>query len=192
MIHHTVLPLPFNISPHFLVEFMHDLAVTRYVAVAGCVLLFYDWLITLDDEITYIWPSRWSSTKAIFLLNRYVNLGLQLAVEVHLIGLTPVKSHSTCVSYIVGYGITVFISLASIHVLVLLRTWIVWQRRRAVTVLLGVIYTLYALVCVGLIIHAAITASATFIFDINGSCTTFTAPILVGQICRQYAAESSS
>ncbi|TFK43929.1 hypothetical protein BDQ12DRAFT_709590 [Crucibulum laeve] len=140
-----------------IIAFARELMLTRYMAVAGCALLFYEWITTLDDEIAHIWPAKWSATKIIFLVNRYVNLGLQLAMICQFIGLTKVSGHATCVSYIIGYGIAVFLSLASVHVLALVRAWVIWGRRLWITLILASAYVLYALVCTALIIYASIT-----------------------------------
>jgi hypothetical protein len=34
-------------------------------------LQVYDYLITFDDEITYVWSSKWNVGKILFLLVRY-------------------------------------------------------------------------------------------------------------------------
>ncbi|PPQ78913.1 hypothetical protein CVT25_002373 [Psilocybe cyanescens] len=85
-------------------------------------------------QVNSIWPAKLSTTKIIFLLNRYVNIASQLSMIVYFIGLTETHSrvvsrhvsearnsigHSplakTCVFFVVGYGGTVFLALASIH-----------------------------------------------------------------------------
>ena len=49
------------------------------IAWAGYTLLLYDYILTLRDEATYIWPTRWSIVKSIYMFNRYGNL-LGLAI----------------------------------------------------------------------------------------------------------------
>jgi hypothetical protein len=39
-------------------------------------LYFYEYLITLDQEINHIWAKRWSFSTLIFAINRYATLGL--------------------------------------------------------------------------------------------------------------------
>jgi len=46
------------------------------VSVGGCVLLLWDHLLTLKDEIKYIWRLPVEFTKLIFLFNRYVVAGI--------------------------------------------------------------------------------------------------------------------
>ena len=40
------------------------------------VLYFYDFLLTFSDEVSEIWPSKWSLTKAAWLLSRYGGMGI--------------------------------------------------------------------------------------------------------------------
>jgi len=35
---------------------------------AGVVLMLYDYLLTLDDEIQYIWKENWTIGKGLFLI----------------------------------------------------------------------------------------------------------------------------
>lgn len=44
-------------------------------------------------QITHIWPTRWSTTKFIFLANRYLNIVIQPIVVVHMAGLKASHSH---------------------------------------------------------------------------------------------------
>ena len=40
-------------------------------AVIGLVLLLYDHLLTFSAEVEYVWKSRWSLPKVLFLFTRY-------------------------------------------------------------------------------------------------------------------------
>ncbi|KAJ7204862.1 hypothetical protein B0H12DRAFT_1243583 [Mycena haematopus] len=44
---------------------LQNVLTTRYVSAAGFVLLLYDHLLTLDDEVDYIWSAPNSVAKAI-------------------------------------------------------------------------------------------------------------------------------
>jgi hypothetical protein len=39
-------------------------------------LYFYEYLVTLDQEINHIWAKTWSLTTLIFAINRYATLAL--------------------------------------------------------------------------------------------------------------------
>lgn len=42
-------------------------------------MLFYDHLLTFDDEVRLVWKAKPSMAKKLFLLNRYVVLGVLIA-----------------------------------------------------------------------------------------------------------------
>ncbi|KAJ7218181.1 hypothetical protein C8J57DRAFT_1395271 [Mycena rebaudengoi] len=52
-------------------SFMRLQAVKVRSVTASTMLLFFDYCLTLDLEISLIWPSRWSLTKILYLLTRY-------------------------------------------------------------------------------------------------------------------------
>ena len=58
--------------------------------------MFYDYLITLEDERALIWRRKWSGSTLLFLINRYVML---FTIMVYLI---PETAHvsSLCVVFV--------------------------------------------------------------------------------------------
>ncbi|KAJ4477748.1 hypothetical protein C8J55DRAFT_515419 [Lentinula edodes] len=61
--------------------FISDGYVDRYANLAGCTLLLYDYLLTLDDEIEFIWRKSWSIGKVLFIISRYYSLIVTIAVN---------------------------------------------------------------------------------------------------------------
>ncbi|KAF7345665.1 hypothetical protein MVEN_01586100 [Mycena venus] len=51
---------------------LQNVLITRYVSAAGFVLVLYDHLLTLDDEVEYIWSAPTSVAKILFLILRYM------------------------------------------------------------------------------------------------------------------------
>jgi hypothetical protein len=51
---------------------------TKCLAFSSLALVIYDYLITLDDEITHFWDRSWlrriSNTTVLFLVNRYCSI----------------------------------------------------------------------------------------------------------------------
>ncbi|CAE6413448.1 unnamed protein product [Rhizoctonia solani] len=61
-------------------ELLHVRA-SRYLSAAGYVLLLYDHLLTLQDEVRLIWPGPWSLVKTLFLIVNIKSLfGIQLLI----------------------------------------------------------------------------------------------------------------
>ncbi|KZV97781.1 hypothetical protein EXIGLDRAFT_832668 [Exidia glandulosa HHB12029] len=50
-----------------------------YLQIACTAWYVYDWILTLDDEIEYIWRRRWSFAKGLFFLIRFTTFGLLIA-----------------------------------------------------------------------------------------------------------------
>ncbi|KAJ7347106.1 hypothetical protein DFH08DRAFT_961480 [Mycena albidolilacea] len=46
----------------------------RFSAIGSATVLFYDHLITFDDEIEFIWRKDWSILKGVFIFHRYLGL----------------------------------------------------------------------------------------------------------------------
>jgi len=55
-----------------LVQGGHDVTSIKYYSVAITTVLFYDYFLTLEDEVRYAWKGRKSWAFAIFFLNRYL------------------------------------------------------------------------------------------------------------------------
>lgn len=52
----------------------HEITTTKYYSVALGTLVFYDYLLTLQDEVQYAWGGRKSWVFYLFLINRYVTI----------------------------------------------------------------------------------------------------------------------
>ncbi|KAH7915042.1 hypothetical protein BJ138DRAFT_1109990 [Hygrophoropsis aurantiaca] len=129
-----------SISPALFAEYLW---IRKCFVASSRGFLFYDYFLTLDDEIQYIWNTSWGVVKIVFLLNRYGNI-----LGNALIGLEEFK--------IVGHGLPTFCSsfrlfttiftvtaIESIHILVLMRAWAIWGCRRVVAIWLGILYGIY-------------------------------------------------
>ncbi|KAI5116555.1 hypothetical protein M0805_000466 [Coniferiporia weirii] len=49
-----------------------DVMIVRYTTIATLCLVVYDYLVSLEEEIRLVWPSKLSFAKLVFLLNRYL------------------------------------------------------------------------------------------------------------------------
>lgn len=117
-------------------EAMHEIAAalpgvnaTRYLSVAGLVVLLYDHLLLLESEISKIWAAQWSWSKGLWLLNRYVVL-VFLLVNAHVLsGLsTAGLSTSFCQTWLSISAFTGVTSLAIANVFIVQRVWALWGR----------------------------------------------------------------
>ncbi|KAF7351580.1 hypothetical protein MSAN_01590500 [Mycena sanguinolenta] len=94
---------------------LQNVVTSRYVSVAGYVVLLYDHLLTLDDEVEYVWKADNTVAKVLFLILRYM-------VPLFLTGETITRSGLSVISMSdVTYA--GWISICISNFLVLLRIW---------------------------------------------------------------------
>ncbi|KAH8984422.1 Rft-1-domain-containing protein [Lactarius akahatsu] len=63
---------------------------------AAYVVCFYDWVISLDQEVALIYPAPWNGVKAAYLFCRYYPMAI---APFHIWGLVGNHEQSTCESY---------------------------------------------------------------------------------------------
>ncbi|KAL5480240.1 hypothetical protein ACEPAI_1510 [Sanghuangporus weigelae] len=94
----------------------------------------YDWLLTLDEEVFLVWPSRFGLPKVLFFLNRYFPLiDLAFLTYVQMVGSDP----SLCVTLFQTLGGTMAFGFVIAQFILSMRTWAIWARRKWVTILLA-------------------------------------------------------
>ncbi|KIM62517.1 hypothetical protein SCLCIDRAFT_805141 [Scleroderma citrinum Foug A] len=105
--------------------FLHDLWLARVSVAAGYTLLWYDYFLTIGDEIEYIWNSPRTAVKFLYLLHRYGTLFGHTVVGIQETGLVSGSLHF-CEGYAIWLGIYLVFSLEVAHNLVFLRAWVLW------------------------------------------------------------------
>ncbi|OAX33558.1 hypothetical protein K503DRAFT_748599 [Rhizopogon vinicolor AM-OR11-026] len=123
---------------------------------AGYTLLVYDYFLSLNDEISYIWTSPWTVVKVMFLVNRYGNLVGQTYIRLEEAGILAHDSRTFCVTFGLITSYFLVLSSESIHILVLMRASAIWGTRKRVTQIFIMAYTAYILVLMGGATHGII------------------------------------
>ncbi|KAF9465276.1 hypothetical protein BDZ94DRAFT_1307161 [Collybia nuda] len=124
--------------------------ITTYIHVSGAALLISDWFFTLDMEIAHAWSSSWNLGTLLFFLTRYlVFVDTFVALYRQLSYSIPI---STCAflytfgGWFVGFGILVA------ELILTIRVWALWERRRDIKIFLIIISIINA--SVGLVGYA--------------------------------------
>ncbi|KAI0646125.1 hypothetical protein C8Q79DRAFT_648169 [Trametes meyenii] len=107
----------------------------NYISVAARALFLWDYLITLDCEIRYVWGKRLSAASFLFIVNRYANLLISI---LELIEQAPFQTKYSCppvvrsLQSLLIFGMFIFALFAT------LRVYAIWSRdwRPALPVLL--------------------------------------------------------
>ncbi|KAH7914868.1 hypothetical protein BJ138DRAFT_1142785 [Hygrophoropsis aurantiaca] len=118
------------VSQAELIQDIADVKKIMYTSVVGATILIYDYLLTLDLETVFIWPSRLSTIKVLYLLTRYFPfMDSAVTITYHFIpGIRIPTCHAiflvnSCF-YVTGMGIS--------EIILAVRTYAVWQRDRTV------------------------------------------------------------
>ncbi|KAF5364280.1 hypothetical protein D9756_000755 [Leucocoprinus leucothites] len=104
----------------------------QYFSGAALVAYVYDYFLTLDREIEYVWKSRWSPVKNLFLLNRYFVI-VNIIVQQFLLGtVNGRRSLSQCHGLVQAFiFLTAFGTFLS-ELLLCLRLWVMWDKNKKV------------------------------------------------------------
>ncbi|KAJ7891527.1 hypothetical protein B0H13DRAFT_2340539 [Mycena leptocephala] len=96
--------------------------IANYVFCATACLLVYEWVTSLDDEISHVWSLKWRLPKLIFVLNRYI-------IRVLLVCLWIVADlpGTNKVCHIYGYVQIIPLALAILvtQALIVIRVWVI-------------------------------------------------------------------
>ncbi|KAI0812300.1 hypothetical protein BC629DRAFT_1436398 [Irpex lacteus] len=108
----TIPPIPITFTIPQLVQALEDAQTTRYLSVAGLIVLLYDHALTLSDEVSLVWAAPRSFAKYAYLFNRYMVAICLLAVTHEMSGLSgnvysemgPIISRLMTIGFVVSFS----------------------------------------------------------------------------------------
>ncbi|KAJ8508588.1 hypothetical protein ONZ45_g9153 [Pleurotus djamor] len=114
-------------------DVVNDIRIVKSLDVASGALLIYDYLITLDMEVQYMWSQkRWSPLRALFFFTRYNALvDVPISLFGQFIGGLDERSCSLLFKYF-AWSFVISSSLA--EAILTIRTWAVWKGSPIVTI----------------------------------------------------------
>jgi len=113
------------------VDALWNLQETRLVSAVGLVILLYDHLLSLPDEVRFIWSAEFTSSKILFLALRYCVPCVMIGHTVQLAGLShPQLTDTFCKAWYCAGILLGWLTLAINDWLVMLRLWILFDRNR--------------------------------------------------------------
>ncbi|KAH9002532.1 hypothetical protein EDB86DRAFT_2896405 [Lactarius hatsudake] len=160
-------PFMGHLSPtlQLIASALDALAIGRY-SIASYVVCFYDWIISLDEEVAFIYPASWNAVKGAYLFCRYWPL---VVAPFHLWGFIGNHERHVCEThYHALYACTVPTILSSQFIL-MLRTYAFTGRRR--TILAALSISFFSLVGVAVwVISTQLTLTALFLIEERSAC----------------------
>ncbi|KZV97865.1 hypothetical protein EXIGLDRAFT_832610 [Exidia glandulosa HHB12029] len=148
-----------------LLQSMRLTMVNNYASTGFLMILLWDMVITMGDEIEYIWMQKGQSLgKWLFFLNRYIPpLDLIILINTYT---NPSLDQRVCIPWFkIDNWMSVF-SLAVVDLILLLRTYALWNRSRRVLYFLIGVFVFCTLATSG-----AITYFTLGVFAVPGTPT---------------------
>ncbi|KAF7312984.1 hypothetical protein MKEN_00983100 [Mycena kentingensis (nom. inval.)] len=142
--------------------------------VACCTILAYDWLLTLDREISSIWSHPRTVGTVVFLINRYLPF-----LDVIISTLTRFQrlSPEECLARNKFVGWMSLLGICFSEGILMLRTYAIWGRSRAVAIILCTVWA--CTVIPGLILTQMELASLVYIQAPGTGCLLSNASTII-------------
>ncbi|KAG1734560.1 hypothetical protein EDD22DRAFT_359665 [Suillus occidentalis] len=118
-----------------------------YWIVAAGVVVAYDWVLTVGQEIELIWRQRWSLMTVLYLVIRYIGISYSV---VNVLAFMPLVSLTDAVSNILDYIInwTNVVMAAMLGVIMIARLYAMYQGSRTMLSFLVIIFLAVNIACV--------------------------------------------
>ncbi|KAH9022318.1 hypothetical protein EDB85DRAFT_2278195 [Lactarius pseudohatsudake] len=153
---------------------LHDSCLYVPLASRWCILIislldvvcFYDWLISLDQEVALIYPAPWNGVKAAYLFCRYYPMAI---APFHLWGSVGNHEQHVCESYYHALFACSMPTLLSAQFILMLRTYAFSGRKTRVLVALSITYLGLAGVIIW-VLSKGLSLAPLFFFTKRNAC----------------------
>ncbi|KAK0440095.1 hypothetical protein EV421DRAFT_1817389 [Armillaria borealis] len=126
-----------------------------HVVLVGLTWIIHDYLVTLEDEIRYVWTQKRNLGKIMFLWIRYYSISLLVfdALQIHIFSIPGVPSDGLCVAVDAITRITGAISLWSVEIVMQLRIYALFTCSKKVAVINGFLFASSIAAFLWILIH---------------------------------------
>ncbi|TDL21270.1 hypothetical protein BD410DRAFT_310614 [Rickenella mellea] len=115
------------VLPHAFLEPFIQLRVIKCTTIAAFSIVIWDYFVLLPDEVALIWPARWSLSKSLFVVNRY----LAFVDPIMLIYVLLVADDAqVCATTFQALGYIATLGITFAQWILILRTYAVWGSKR--------------------------------------------------------------
>ncbi|KAL4255617.1 hypothetical protein AB1N83_012682, partial [Pleurotus pulmonarius] len=101
---------------------------------ASATVLVYDFLCTFDQEVAYVWSAPWTFGSVLFFLNRYLPF-VDTFVSLRLLTSNS-QTPEQCTTQFRIVLWFIFFGIFTSEIILMLRTYAIWNRRRSVQITL--------------------------------------------------------
>ncbi|KAH7906097.1 hypothetical protein BJ138DRAFT_1163427 [Hygrophoropsis aurantiaca] len=103
-----------------------------YLQFSGLAILVFDYCINISTEVTWIWDTKWTLVRVLFLVARYVPFIL-VPVSIYS-GLPGTNIQTNCSQWDGARIGMIIISILASDALLFIRIWVLWSRKRVVLI----------------------------------------------------------
>jgi hypothetical protein len=129
--------------------------IVDYGYIAAQAIVFYDYILTLEREITLVWFAPMSYTGVLYFLVKYLPIiPLSLEIPIRYVIGTSMKS---CAWQIPMATWILVIGVLLAEFVLVIRTWAVWHRDRKIGI--GLVILVIGMICAGAIVEAKYSES---------------------------------
>ncbi|KAI9431919.1 hypothetical protein H4582DRAFT_1213556 [Lactarius indigo] len=154
-----------SLPMQLLVLGLDAVVMARYTLLASYVVLFYDWIISLDQEVAVIHPAPWTAVKAAYLFCRYYPMAV---APFHLWGLIGDHEQRVCESSYLALFACAIPTIMSAQFILMLRTYAFSWRKKWILVVLSITYFSYFGIIIWVICKKLILAPMFLVFKRAG------------------------
>ncbi|KAF5348924.1 hypothetical protein D9756_009734 [Leucocoprinus leucothites] len=110
-------------------ESLHQFQIYQLVNAAALTLYVFDYLLTIDQEISLVWASRWTWMKFLFLMDRYLMVA-NFLMQQFLIGTVEWDRGLNCQGLARAWDYLCTIELLLSEAILSLRLWAMWGNNK--------------------------------------------------------------
>ncbi|KAI9452773.1 hypothetical protein BJY52DRAFT_895754 [Lactarius psammicola] len=154
------------LTPQLVASVLNSLVISRYTLIATYVVCFYDWVISLDQEVALIYPAPWNIVKAAYLFCRYYPMAI---APFHLWGLVGDHEQRVCESYYHALFACTIPTILSAQFILILRTYAFSGRKKKILAILSITFFGLAGVIIW-VMSNKLTLSPVFVVTKRSGC----------------------
>ncbi|EGN96276.1 hypothetical protein SERLA73DRAFT_162144 [Serpula lacrymans var. lacrymans S7.3] len=114
-----------------LISYLADFVTFRYCTVAATVLYAYDFMLTLEEEVKFVWYSPWTTVKTFFLIVRYFAFGCILTFTT--LNVLPLRTTPIGIA-IESFAIISVVLLSFVEVILQIRLFALYNNDKRVVI----------------------------------------------------------
>ncbi|KLO08767.1 hypothetical protein SCHPADRAFT_908362 [Schizopora paradoxa] len=120
---------------HEIVQAADYEVVFHYLLVSTLSMLFTEYIVTIQEEVHFIWDSRFGLVKSLYLLNRYIP-PMNVLYSLYVFIFTEKTGETLCRKEFIIMGSVTYLQFAIAYAVLCVRAYAVWSSVKSVLLLL--------------------------------------------------------